>query len=210
MDELDIRDLACPGPVLKLRDLLATGETTIRLWVADGQCRTNVERFAASRHATVAVEAEADGSYHLVVRAGDRAAAGAADDELAVVCDLPDVEPPAARHRGPTVVQIAAATMGDGDDELGALLLRSFLKTQRELQHPPNRIVFYNGGVRLCCTGSVLLDDLHSLESSGVEIIACGTCLNFFDLADELAVGRVTDMLEIATSLADAESIIRP
>ena len=84
MDELDIRDLACPGPVLKLRDLLATGETTIRLWVADGQCRTNVERFAASRHATVAVEAEADGSYHLVVRAGDRAAAGAADDELAV------------------------------------------------------------------------------------------------------------------------------
>jgi peroxiredoxin family protein len=70
--------------------------------------------------------------------------------------------------------------------------------------------VFYNGGVRLCCTGSVVLDDLRSLESSGVEIISCGTCLNFFDLADDLAVGRVTDMLEIATSLGDAGSIIRP
>lgn len=210
MDELDIRDLACPGPVLRLRDLLAAGETTVRLWVADAQCRTNVERFAASRDATVDAEAEADGSYHLEVRAGGSAAAAATDDELATVCDLPDHEPPAAHHRGPTVVQIAAATMGDGDDELGALLLRSFLKTQRELHHPPDRIVFYNGGVRLCCTGSVLLDDLRSLESSGVEIIACGTCLNFFDLADELAVGRVTDMLEIATSLADAGSIIRP
>jgi selenium metabolism protein YedF len=107
-------------------------------------------------------------------------------------------------------VQVAAATMGAGDDELGALLLRSFLKTQAQLESRPDRIVFYNGGVRLCCAGSLLLDDLRALEAAGVELIACGTCLNFFGIADRLEVGRVTDMLEIATVLAEAGTLVRP
>ncbi len=111
---------------------------------------------------------------------------------------------------GPTVVQITAATMGSGDDELGALLLRSFIKTQAELEAMPDAIIFYNGGVRLCCEGSLLLDDLRGLETSGIEIIACGTCLNYFELADQLAVGRVTDMLEIAGRLASAGRVVRP
>jgi selenium metabolism protein YedF len=100
--------------------------------------------------------------------------------------------------------------MGHGDDELGQLLLRSFLKTQAQLERKPDAIIFYNDGVRLCCEGSLLVDDLKGLEAAGIEIIACGTCLNFFELADSLAVGRVTDMLEIASRLADAGSIVRP
>jgi selenium metabolism protein YedF len=100
--------------------------------------------------------------------------------------------------------------MGTGDDELGSLLLRSFLKTQAQLEPKPARIVFYNAGVKLCCEGSPLVDDLRSLEASGIEIIACGTCLNFFGLSDALAVGRVTDMLEIASTLAAAGRTVRP
>jgi selenium metabolism protein YedF len=100
--------------------------------------------------------------------------------------------------------------MGSGDDELGALLLRSFLKTQLQLDEKPEAIIFYNNGVKLCCEGSVLLDDLRELDESGIDIIACGTCLNFFELADRLAVGRVTDMLEIATRLAEAGRVVRP
>ncbi|MDH3816560.1 MAG: sulfurtransferase-like selenium metabolism protein YedF, partial [Acidobacteriota bacterium] len=111
---------------------------------------------------------------------------------------------------GPRVVQITAGTMGSGDDELGALLLRSFLKTQAELEQKPDAILFYNDGVKLCCEGSYLLDDLRELEATGVEIIACGTCLNFFELSEQLRVGRVTDMLEIAGRLAEAGSIVRP
>ena len=90
------------------------------------------------------------------------------------------------------------------------LLLRSFIKTQIELDRAPDTIVFYNAGVKLCCEGSLLLDDLRSLERAGAEIIACGTCLNYFELADQLAVGRVTDILEIASRLAAAGSIVRP
>ena len=105
---------------------------------------------------------------------------------------------------------VDAALSDAGDDDLGALLMRSFLKTQAQLEHPPEAIIFYNDGVKLCCEGSLLLDDLRSLEAAGIEIIACGTCLNFFELADKLRVGRVTDMLEIASRLADAGRIVRP
>ena len=100
--------------------------------------------------------------------------------------------------------------MGSGDDELGALLMRSFIKTLPELDAVPDAIIFYNSGVKLCCEGSLLLDDIRALEASGIEIIACGTCLNYYEIAARLAVGRVTDMLEIAGRLAAAGRVVRP
>ena len=205
MKTIDIRDLACPGPVLKLRDLLEDGEREIAMHVADELCRSNVTRFAASRGAEVEVEDPGDGSFVVTITAGDDAARARAGEEALLVSEVP-----AVGSVGPRVVQITAATMGSGDDELGALLLRSFLKTQAELDRQPEAILFYNDGVKLCCEGSLLLDDLRALENARIEIIVCGTCLNFFELADSLEVGRVTDMLEIASRLADAGSIVRP
>jgi selenium metabolism protein YedF len=202
MKEYDVRNLACPGPVLKLRGLLEEGERKIRFWVADELCRSNVTRFAASRHIATEVESQKDGTFLITFDAEDHASG---DRPLA------NAETPwPADTAGSTVVQISAPTMGTGDDDLGSLLLRSFIKTLPELDSLPDAVVFYNAGVRLCCEGSLLLDDLRTLEASGIEIIACGTCLNFFELADQLAVGRVTDMLEIAGLLAAAGRVVRP
>ena len=205
MKTIDVRDLACPGPVLKLRDLLEGGEREIAMHVADELCRSNVTRFAASRNAEVEIEDPGDGSFVVSITAGEDAARARAGEEAVLVSDVP-----AIGHVGPRVVQITAATMGSGDDELGALLLRAFLKTQAELDRQPEAILFYNDGVKLCCEGSLLLEDLRTLESAGIEIIVCGTCLNFFELGGSLEVGRVTDMLEIASRLAEAGSIVRP
>ena len=204
MKEYDVRDLACPGPVLKLRELFDDGEREIRFHVADQLSRSNVTRFATSRGAGVTEDAESDGSFILTITAASDSAGDRPGEAALLECDVPGAAP------SPVVVQIAGGTMGSGDDELGALLLRSFLKTQIELESKPDAIIFYNDGVKLCCTGSVLLDDLRGLEAGGIEIIACGTCLNFFELSDRLEVGRVTDMLEIAGRLAAAGSIIRP
>jgi len=173
--------------------------------VADELCRSNVSRFAASRGAEVEVEDPGDGSFVVTITAGDDAARARSGKEALLVSEVPAIGPV-----GPRVVQITAGTMGSGDDELGALLLRSFLKTQSQLDRKPDAIIFYNDGVKLCCEGSLLLDDLRALEMAGIEIIACGTCLNFFELGDSLEIGRVTDMLEIASRLADAGSIVCP
>ena len=206
MKRLDVRTEACPGPVLKLRDLLDEGEREIVMHVADQLCRSNVSRFAASRGAEVAVEDPGTArSWSRSLPAPMLSVRAPARTNFSSVSS--PTTPPSA---GPRVVQITAATMGTGDDELGALLMRSFLKTQSQLDRKPDAVLFYNDGVKLCCEGSVLLDDLAALETAGIEIIACGTCLNFFELADQLRVGRVTDMLEIASRLADAGSIVRP
>jgi len=201
---IDVRDLACPGPVLKLRELLNEGEREITMHVADELCRSNVTRFAASRNAEAEVEDPGDGTFVVRINAGGDSTGTRSGEEALMVSEV------SGATVGPRVVQITAGTMGSGDDELGALLLRSFLKTQAELEQKPDAILFYNDGVKLCCEGSYLLDDLRSLEAAGIEIIACGTCLNFFELSEQLRVGRVTDMLEIAGRLAEAGSIVRP
>ena len=205
---LDVRTLPCPGPVIELRKQLEAGVREIQLHVADDLARSNVSRFARSRNATPEVEAHPAGGFLVTVRvpAGADVSRAATDGDPEDLCLVPEPSAP----RGPRIVQITTDAMGQGDPALGALLLRGYLKTLRAVEPKPDRMVFYNAGVRLCCEGSSSLDDLAALAGAGVEIIACGTCLNFYGLADKLAVGRVTDMLEIATALATAGHIARP
>ena len=203
MKELDVRHLACPGPVLALRDCLAHGETLIRLHVADALALSNVTRFAQTRGADVESVPQEGGGFSIEIAADSGSSTARSGEEALLVCDVPQSE-------GPTIIQVTSKVMGQGDDDLGELLLRSFLKTQAQLETKPSAILFYNDGVKLCCHGSLLIDDLRALESNNIEIIACGTCLNFFELADQLEVGRVTDMLEISSILAQAGRLIHP
>lgn len=200
MKELDVRNLACPGPVIELNKLLEAGERKVILKVADDLARSNVTRFAARSGAKAESEENPEGGYVVTITAGDSAIeTGTAGD-------------PASAHHvsGPQVVQVTSTTMGKGNDELGSLLLRSFIKTCLQSELKPDTMLFYNSGIKLCCTGSPVLDDLRDLEEGGVEILACGTCLNFFEMADSLSVGRVTDMLEIVTRLSNAGRTVRP
>jgi selenium metabolism protein YedF len=210
MDEIDARQLACPGPVLTLRDRLDSGAPELRMLVADELARSNVTRFASSRGASVSSEPLSDGGFAVHITASASSDQARDGEDALLSCDVPEAGLASSGPGRPQVVQVASSAMGAGDDELGELLMRSFLKTQRQLDRRPDLILFYSTGVHLCCEGSTLLDDLHALVDDGVEILACGTCLNFFGRAAELRVGRVTDMLEIATRLAEAGSIVRP
>ncbi len=203
MKDLDLRGLACPGPVLELRRWLEQGERALRLKVADELARSNVTRFATSRGAEVQQQPLDEGGFLLEIHVREEAPPVAA----------PTTTPEAEIRCVPTgsvVLQIGSDRMGEGDPELGTLLLRSLIKTQLQLERQPEIAVFYNTGVRLCCEGSALLDDIGALEQAGTKVIACGTCLSYYELADSLRVGRVTDMLEIATVLAAAATTVRP
>lgn len=204
----DLRRLPCPGPVMELRKQLDGGATALDLHVADDLARSNVTRFAQSRGTQVTSEPSPEGGFlvRVLVPAGLDARQPGTSGDPEPACELP--ERPAAT--GPRVVQISSRFMGQGDDELGALLLRGFVKTLGNVDPKPDIIVCYNGAVVLCCEDAPVLGDLRALEAAGVKILACGTCLNFFDLASRLAVGRVTDMLEIVTTLGSAGQVIRP
>ena len=111
---------------------------------------------------------------------------------------------------GGLVAAVSSDVMGQGSDELGATLMKGFLFALSQLPQLPKTVLFYNGGAKLTVEGSVSLEDIRNLESQGVEIMTCGTCLNYYGLADKLAVGSVTNMYSIVEKLAGASRIIRP
>jgi len=108
-----------------------------------------------------------------------------------------------------TVIFIGSEWIGRGDDDLGAVLMRSAVRTLGALDPLPEACLFMNGGVKLCCEGSVTLDALRGLEELGVELLCCGTCLDWFDLKDELVVGRVSNMPELLSRQNAAQRVIR-
>ena len=123
----------------------------------------------------------------------------------------PEAPGPARNASSPRVVAfIASDRFGEGDPELGRILMRAFIKTVGELEPRPGKLIFANGGVRLTTEGSDLLPDLAALADQGIEIISCGTCLDFFGLVDRLEVGVASNMYEIAQALVEADRVVKP
>ena len=111
----------------------------------------------------------------------------------------------------PNVVFLASERIGQGNDALGEILMRSFVKTLPLVVDPPSlTVICVNGAVRLTTRGTDLGDDLKALEAAGAEIFSCGTCLDFFHKKDALVVGQVTNMADTVTRLAQATRVIRP
>lgn len=120
------------------------------------------------------------------------------------ICCIPD------ERKKSTVVVISSSLMGEGDPELGTALMKSYLYALAQQDELPGTLLFYNGGVKLTCEDSASLEDLKSLEAQGVEILSCGTCLNFYGLTEKLQVGSVTNMYVIAEKMSQADLIIKP
>lgn len=193
MKQIDARTWKCPQPVVEARKaLLAAPGEALCVLVGDTTGRQNVRRLAEGLGYAVS-EAPVDHGYALELTPGHGAAAATT----------------AALTRGKTVVLIGAETMGSGSDELGRVLLRNFLITLAELT-PPDAIYFVNAGVKLTVQGADTVEILEKLACNGSDIAACGLCLDFFHLKEQLAVGRVTNMLDIAETLLQAGRVIRP
>src|SRR5512139_545673 len=99
------------------------------------------------------------------------------------------------------VFLIQSEGLGRGEDRLGGLLMSNFLRLLGESKDKPSTMVFWNTGVRLVCEGSQVLDHLKRLEEQGVEILACTTCLEYFDLVDKQKIGKATTMAKSIQSL---------
>ena len=100
--------------------------------------------------------------------------------------------------------------MGEGGEELGRILIKGFLFALTQQEHLPSTVLFYNGGAKLTTEGSASLEDLKTLEANGVEILTCGTCLDYYGLKDKLAVGGVTNMYVIVEKQMQADLVLRP
>jgi selenium metabolism protein YedF len=197
MQKIDCCKLPCPKPVLATKDLIeAHPEETVQIRVNNDAARENVSRFLHSQGWKVEVEEGAEGVF--VVTGSPGACA---------------IELPAATKKGTEsqkiLVFIPTDVIGQGDDELGGALMKNFIATLKEMGDDLWRVVLVNNGVKLAIEGSGHLSELQGLAKQGVDILVCGTCLNFFGLLEKKAVGDTTNMLDIVTSMKLATKVIR-
>lgn len=99
-------------------------------------------------------------------------------------------------------------TLGNGDEDLGRLLMRNFIYSLARAESRPERLMFMNGGVRLTCEGSESLDDVRALAEAGTIVKSCGTCLDFLGLKEQLAVGEIGDMAGSAGVLSGIADVV--
>lgn len=204
---IDARGQACPGPVILLKKALEKGESALFDVIVDNEAaRENVSRFAIKKGCTVVASTGAVPDIHITVASQSAAEAPSAPASAMSpgAAPAPALAAKSSAVELPLVVLIGSDRMGVGNDELGALLIRGFLYALTEREDQPDAVILMNHGVFLAIEGSDSLVNLRRLADMGVELLACGTCLEFLGVKDKLAVGRVSNMYEIADRLCQA------
>jgi len=199
--KIDCRGLACPQPVLETKKALeAPGADEILVMVDNLSSKENVRRFAESQGHQVSITEE-KGVFELKIRRkkGEPKPESAGRKTETFQCLAP----------ADLVVFIDTDSLGRGSEELGRILMRSFLQTLEQSDVHPQKVILINSGVKLACEGSEVLEDLQELSAKGTEILSCGTCLDFFGIKKKLSAGKVSNMYEILNSLARAGKVIK-
>lgn len=192
----------CPVPVVEAtRALRAMGEAgVLEVRVDNAVAVENLKRMAGGNRLPVTVTDCGDGTFSVKMEVSEPV--GERTVEAEPMCLLPE--------RSGLVVAVDADVMGRGSEELGRTLMKGFLFAVSRLPQLPDTVLFYNSGAKLTVEDSASLEDLREMEAQGVEILTCGTCLNYYGLTERLAVGRVTDMYTIVERLSGSERVVKP
>jgi selenium metabolism protein YedF len=193
--------LACPQPVVLAKQAIETSEK-VKVIVDNETALENVKRLGTKLGCAVKSESKGRGLFEIMLTR--KAGVTLSSEKVNVSCAS------SAAASGPFVIVCSEDKMGRGNDELGSVLIRAFFHTIAEQTERPDIIIFYNTGVRLTVHGSEVLDDLKALLAKGVEILVCGTCLNFFNIKEQLGVGIVSNMYDIASTMSGASRIVSP
>ncbi|HBK85845.1 MAG TPA: sulfurtransferase-like selenium metabolism protein YedF [Firmicutes bacterium] len=198
MNTVDNRGLACPEPVIRTKKALDNMAAGTLISIVDNEiAKENVLRLANSMGLSATASKEA-GVFRIEIIKNAGASVSSVPEEL-LACSLP------SKH---TTLLVKSDLFGQGDAALGQVLMKSFLHALNECSVLPREIFFVNSAVRLTCQGSAVLGKLQELEKKGVQIFSCGTCLDFYHLNEELAIGQVTNMFSIVESLTQADHAI--
>lgn len=191
----------CPIPVVKAKKAIdgLTESSIIEVSVDNEIAVQNVTKMVSQKNLESTYEKVDENHYIIKIQCSE-----VNEKELAneVLCTIEKEEK--------MVVVLSSDKMGEGDDELGKVLIKGFIYAITQLDKYPKAVLLYNGGVKLSSEGSDSIEDLKILEKNGVEILSCGTCLNFYNLQDKLQVGKVTNMYSIVEELAGATNVVRP
>lgn len=196
MKIIDVRGLACPGPVIKTKEIIEKEHPAGLDIIVDNKAASeNVRLFFESRNYAASIRQEGN-DFHVTGKEKEEAP-----------CEEPACSPLKTDLKK-IMVMVSSNKIGHGDDALGEKLMISFLKTLKEMGPELWLLVFVNNGVKLTIEGSEILPVLKEIEKSGTRLLVCGTCLNHFNLLDKKQVGDTTNMLDIVTAMQLADKVI--
>lgn len=199
---LDARGKACPLPVIeakKILDTLPEGDS-IEVAVDDFVAVQNLSKLAKQKNYACSSEKINEGDFLVTLMVTRTSGKGTGD---AKEC-IPD------SCVSKIIVVLSSDKMGEGDEKLGRTLMKGFIYALTEQDRLPETIIMYNSGSYLAVEDSDSLADLKLLESQGVEILICGTCLNHYGLTEKLGVGSITNMYVIVEKQMEAKKIVKP
>ncbi len=195
--EVNAKGLACPQPVVMTKNALSEIEKGMVVVTVDNEvARENVKRMAESAGCSVSIEDQGDNIYSLnITKIGS--------EEV----PLEPVTEQKLTHE-PLVYLFDSDFIGTNRD-LGKVLVNGFLNTIPSLPKRKSTIVLISNGVKLATSGSYVLDTLKQLEQTGVTILICGTCLDFFKIREKVAAGTISNALEIMEALTTAAKVVK-
>lgn len=186
MEKIDARGLDCPKPVIKTKKVLEEhGEAEVL--VDNEVAAENVKKLGIKMGAKVTKVKEDDENYKLVI------------------ADFKKADKKRDEDSKEKIIFIKSNLLGEGEAELGDILIRGFINTLKEIDPLPDKIIFMNSGVKLPSENKEVINSLKELEKNGVEVLTCGTCLDYYNLKDKLKVGKISNMYEIVDSLNNGE-----
>ena len=196
---VDARGEVCPKPLIMTKKALkecCEGQP-MRILIDNETSKTNVMRFLGDNGYSAECVVQ-DNLFTLTLHG---AAVPLTHPDAAAYCTTAPV---------PHIIVIKSNRMGSGDDELGAILLKAFISTIKEVSPLPGSIVFYNGGILMATDDSPVIDALRELEHAGVTLLVCGTCADFYNVKESIHVGVISNMYTILETITGAGKIIEP
>lgn len=190
---LDCKGLVCPEPVLKTKKALEELEdnSVLEVLVDNVASKENVIRFATKQGYTSEVEDLANDEFKLTIVKGFECS----------------VESKTSSEFLNKVVFIKDDKVGEG--ELGSMLVVGFLKSILELPQLPKTVICVNKGVLLTTSDNEdIINIFKALEEKGVEIFSCGVCLEFYEVANNLKVGKIGNAYGTVETLLNSEGTI--
>lgn len=191
--EVDARGELCPKPVIMTKkELDNLQEGTLTTIVDNEVAKDNISKLVSSYGYNFTVDQTKDNEYYIHIIKGE----GTTEN----IC-IPDT------FKDLTIA-IGSDKLGVGEEKLGDILMNSFIYTVKETTPWPRTIVLFNSGVKLTCKGSKVLEDLKWMNDEGVEILVCGTCLDYYNIKDNIQVGEIANMYTIYEKMRNSNNTI--
>jgi selenium metabolism protein YedF len=201
---VDTKGQQCPAPIIATKKALkeAKAGETFKVLTDDQTSLNNLTRFLKDNN-TEFSSVKAGGVWTLAVTKKAAEAEKVKPEEYCIP-DVPHLS------QGNFIIAFTSDKMGEGDEELGRLLMANFIKAIKDLEKLPEKMVFYNNGVKLGSVDSPVIEHLKEIERMGVGILVCATCAKYYSLEEKIKAGALSNMYEIAQAMASTGNIIKP